>query len=692
MSKSVDLKNVRNIGIMAHIDAGKTTTTERILFYSGNIHKIGEVHEGTATMDWMVQEQERGITITSAATTCYWRENAINIIDTPGHVDFTMEVERSLRVLDGAIAVFDGVAGVEPQSETVWRQADRYKVARIAFINKLDRVGADFEGSVASMRERLDANAVPFQIPIGIEDSLTGIVDLISMKAHIWPLESEGTDFEIKEIPEDLREKAEAAREVMLEAIVEHDDGLMESFLEGESLNQADVVRVARRAVLDLHIVPVFCGSAFKNKGVQPLLDAVVHYLPSPVDLDELVGMDPKDEKKRVSWGRTESDPLCMLAFKIANDPFVGQLVFTRLYSGSLKAGEVVVNSRTGKRERISKILMMEADQRTEVGELKAGYIAALAGLKEVVTGDTLHGQKNPIRLESVVMPEPVISIAIEPKSSGDSAKMEKALGRLEKEDPTFKVREDKETGQTLISGMGELHLDIISDRLLREFKVAANIGAPQVSYRECVTKDVRKSYTYERETEKARIFAEVILTVSADSRSSGVFFENKLPASKMPKELVAGVEAGVKEAVQAGPMAGFPVIGLKVALVGGSYDPEAMDANGFKVCGALCLADAIREGAPTLLEPVMALEVIVPEEYMSGVMSDLNSRRAKVNNVGAKGSLSVVQAEGPLSELFGYTTALRSATQGRGSYTMSFEKYEPALPAVIARMTGGGY
>ena len=688
MPKGQSLGSVRNIGIMAHIDAGKTTTTERILYYTGKIHKIGEVHEGTATMDWMVQEQERGITITSAATTCYWNDHNINIIDTPGHVDFTIEVERSLRVLDGAVAVFDCVSGVEPQSETVWRQADKYNVARIAFINKMDRVGADFSTAVDSIRERLGANAIPFQIPVGSEDQFKGVVDLLESKALLWTEDGDGQDFEVVDIPAELVAQADIARELLVESIVESDDALMESFLEGEEIGVEELKAVARKATLDRSIVPVFCGSAFKNKGIQPLLDGICNFLPSPIDSGRIVGMDPKDENKEIALDRDPLAPMCMLGFKIATDPFVGQIVFVRVYSGVLKAGSSVYNPRTGKKERISKILLMEANTRKEVTELSAGHIGAVSGLKELVTGDTLCDAKNPILLESLVPPEPVISIAIEPKSSGDFAKMSKSLERLVKEDPTFRVKEDAETGQTLISGMGELHLEIIADRLLREFKVAANVGKPQVSYRESVSSTFDALEVFERETEKLKQYAKVKIRVEPLEGSNGVEFVNNCTESQLPAELARGVERGTVEASLAGPLAGFPMIGHKVTLLEAGFDAALIDANAFKVAGGLAFRKAVQGAKVSLMEPVMALEVLVPEDYVSNVIGDINSRRARVSSIGHKGHLQSIDAEAPLAEMFGYTTVLRSLTQGRGTYSMKFSRYDEAPSKVLEQMS----
>lgn len=692
MSKSVSLDLIRNIGIMAHIDAGKTTTTERILFYTGKIHRIGEVHEGTATMDWMAQEQERGITITSAATTCYWNKNCINIIDTPGHVDFTVEVERSLRVLDGAVAVFDGVAGVEPQSETVWRQADKYNVPRLAFVNKLDRVGAVFEDTIDSMRDRLGTNPIAFQIPIGTEDQFRGVVDLISMKAHIWDSDDAGANFVIGDIPADLGDDAQLARDQLLEGVCEQDDILMEKFLEGHEISDQELQDGARRATIAKKIVPVFCGSAFKNKGIQPLLDAICHYLPSPLDLPDVSGFSVDGKEESILRKRTEDEPLAMLAFKIQNDPFVGNLTYVRIYSGVLKAGQSVLNPRLGKQERISKVLKMEANQRQEIGSVGAGHIVALAGLKMVATGDTLCDAKNPILLESLDVPETVISIAIEPKSTSDSDKMMKALDRLEMEDPTFKVKYDSETGQTLICGMGELHLDIITDRLLREFRVAANVGKPQVSYRESIAKSVTKSKLFERESEKLKQYAGVTIKVEPAAAGNGFEFISGVNDPKFSDEFFRSVQSGLLESTQVGVLAGFPVIDIKVTLTGINIDAEISDASAFKIAASFALREALQEADSYLLEPVMDLEILAPEESLSNVMTDLNSRRARVNNVGIKGHLQKVDAIAPLSEMFGYTTGLRSISQGRATYTMTFSSYEKVSQSVLDRVTKGIY
>jgi elongation factor G len=691
MSKPADLQNLRNIGIMAHIDAGKTTTTERILYYTGKIHKMGEVHEGNTTMDWMIQEQERGITITAAATTCFWKNNRINIIDTPGHVDFTVEVERSLRVLDGAIVVFDGVHGVEPQSETVWRQGDKYKVTRLAFVNKMDRVGADFHMSVDSMRTRLAANPIPFQLPIGVEENFRGVIDLMQMKALLWTAaDGKGDKYDIVDIPSELQAEAEEARQKLLEAVVENDDDLMGKFLEGQDIPLADLKRVARKAINDNKFVPVFCGSAFKNKGIQPLLDAVIDYLPSPLDLPVVEGLSADDEEKPLSRKRIPEEPFCGLVFKIMSDPFVGHVTFIRVYSGQLSMGEVVMNSRLKKRERISKILRMQANTREEVDTVYAGDICAIAGLKTVVTGDTLCDQKHMIRLESVVFPEPVISVAIEPKSQADSDKLTAALDRLTKEDPTFRTSFNNETGQTLISGMGELHLDIIVDRLNREFKVGANVGKPQVSYRETICDVVRSEEKYAKELAGEKQFGHVILELSPLDAKAGVEVVNEVQPLMIPKNLTEGAKMGVQEGALAGPIAGYPMTGIKIRIIGGSYDPSCSDENHFKVAAAIAFRDGTRKAKPILLEPIMALEVLVPQEYMSNVIADVNARRARISNLGVKGHLQVIEATVPLSEMFGYSTQLRSLSQGRATYTMQFSTYEQVSEATYTRITGG--
>lgn len=691
MAKRIDVQKLRNIGIMAHIDAGKTTLTERILYYTHKIHKIGEVHEGNTTMDWMVQEQERGITITATAITCYWKDQPINIIDTPGHVDFTVEVERSLRVLDGAIAVFDGVNGVEPQSETVWRQADQYKVPRLAFINKMDRVGADFKMSVDSIKTKLNANPVMFQLPIGVEDTFTGVVDLIHMQAIVWPIDDPtlGERYEVTDIPEDLLEEAKRAREKLIEAVVVTDDVLTEKFLNEEEFTADELIRASRAATVGMEIVPVFCGSAFKNKGVQPIMEAVLNYLPCPLDLPPVEALSGDKHERKITIKRTADEPMSALIFKIMSDPFVGQITFARIYSGVLKNGSTVMNNRTGKRERISKILRMHANQREELEEIEAGDICALSGLKIVATGDTISDPKFPVRFESLSFPEPVISRAIEPKSQADTEKLTTAMDRLMKEDPSFRVSNDSETGQMLISGMGELHLDIIVDRLKTEFRVDANVGAPQVSYRETITGSVTSEERFTREAGGQNQYAHVILEISPEKVNSGLVFVNEAPENQVPKEFVAGVQKGLVETLQAGPTAGFPVLGVKVVLKGGSYQDDFSDENSFKVAAALALRSGLRRAAPILLEPVMQLEVLVPDMYLSGVITDLNSRRARVNNVTVKGHLQVVDAIAPLSNMFGYSTELRSVSQGRATYTMQFSSYEPVTKAVFEKITG---
>jgi len=696
MTKKIDLHKFRNIGIMAHIDAGKTTTTERILFYTGKIHKIGEVHEGNATMDWMIQEQERGITITAAAITCYWKDHRINIIDTPGHVDFTVEVERSLRVLDGAVAVFDGVNGVEPQSETVWRQADRYKVPRIAFINKMDRIGADFNASVQSIVDRLGGNAVPFQIPIGVEDGFRGVVDLVEMKSYLWQEGAQGSnDYQVVDISEELFADAKRARDFLVEKVAETSDSLTEKFLMGEEIVRDELIKAAREATLHFKIVPVFCGSAFKNKGIQPLMDAVLEYLPSPLDLGRVEGMSADEKELKIFRERTPEEPFSAIIFKIVSDPFVGQLAFARIYSGVMESGQTYLNTRTVKRERVAKILMMSANDREELKTAGAGEIVALAGLKGVATGDTFCDQKHPIRYESVVFPSPVISVAIEPKSTAEQEKLMKALDRLIAEDPTFRVRFDPETGQTLMSGMGELHLDIIVDRLRREFKVDANVGAPQVSYRETITESVSQKEIFERETaglhQYAGVDVELHPVVNEDQGVSqtDLDFENKSASTKISAPFVRGVKAGVMEGLAAGPIAGFPVIGIRCVFVDGQVMEGVSDELAFKIAASQAVRGALRHGKPKLLEPVMAIEVLVPEQYLSNIITDLNSRHARVNQVGLRGHLQVVDATAPLSMMFGYSTELRSISQGRATYSMQFSHFEVVSKQTLERITG---
>ena len=690
MSSSGDkLRQLRNIGIMAHIDAGKTTTTERILFYTGKIHKIGEVDDGTATMDWMVQEQERGITITSAATTCYWRDYTINIIDTPGHVDFTVEVERSLRVLDGAVAVFDGGHGVEPQSETVWRQADKYGVPRICFINKLDRTGANFENSVQSIKERLDANPVVTQLPIGLEEKFVGVVDLLEMKTYLWSSDGDAADPSVGTIPDDMLADCELARELLIEALADYDEQLMERFLEGETIDAASIASALRRATLRLEVVPVLCGSSLKNKGVQPLLDAICSYLPSPMDLPAVEGLSADDEENVISRQRSVDSPMSAIAFKIVSDPFVGQLTYVRLYSGTLKSGSVVLNSRTGKRERVQKILHMEANQRREIPEASAGDIVAVVGQKNVATGDTLCDQKSPIRFESVSFPEPVIFVAVEPKSTADSAKLASSLTKLESEDPSFTVKEDPETGQTLIGGMGELHLEILVDRLRREFSVPANVGAPEVAYRESIEKDVCIERRFEREVGSTAQSAHVKLRLQPTDDQLEFRFSDEVETNNPLRQFLPFIRKGAREALSAGPLAGFEVIGVQVSIVGGSVDPLTGTDIAYQIAAGMAVRDGLREGVGRLLEPVMAVEVLVPEDYMSSVITDLNSRGAQVNGISQRGHLQVVEALAPLANMFGYSTQLRSISQGRGTYTMSFKRYEPAGRDTVQRVIG---
>ncbi|WP_304171523.1 elongation factor G [Limnochorda pilosa] len=676
MGRPAPIEQIRNIGIMAHIDAGKTTTTERILFYAGRIHKMGETHEGAATMDWMVQERERGITITAAATTCQWRDCTINIIDTPGHVDFTVEVERSLRVLDGAVAVFDAVAGVEPQSETVWRQADKYQVPRIAYVNKMDRVGADFRAAVASMRERLGANVVPIQLPIGAEDQFSGIVDLIENRA-IHYLDDLGTRAESTEIPEAMREEVELARQEMIEAIVEFDDELMAKYLEGEEISPDELRRALRAACLANQLVPVLCGSSFKNKGVQLLLDAITYYLPSPVDLPPVTGQNPRTEEEE-SRRPADDEPLTALAFKIAADPYVGKLAYVRVYSGVLQAGSYVYNSSKGRKERIGRVLRMHANHREELEAAYAGDIVACVGLKDVSTGDSLCDPDHPIVLEQLTFPEPVIAQAIEPKTRADQDKLGLALQRLAEEDPTFHVSYDEETGQTIVRGMGELHLEVLVDRLLREFHVNANVGRPQVAYRETIRKAVRQEGKFIRQTGGHGQYGHVVLEVEPAEPGEGFVFENKIVGGVVPKEYIPAVEAGVKEAMSSGVLAGYPVVDVRVRLVDGSYHEVDSSEQAFRIAASIGFREAAKKASPILLEPLMRVEVVTPEEFLGDVMGDLNARRGRIEGMAPRGNAQVVRAIVPLAEMFGYATDLRSMTQGRATYTMQFERYAP--------------
>ncbi len=670
------LERVRNIGIMAHIDAGKTTTTERVLYYTGRTHKMGEVHEGAATMDWMAQEQERGITITSAATTALWREFHINIIDTPGHVDFTVEVERSLRVLDGAIAVFDAVAGVQPQSETVWRQADRYAVPRIAFINKMDRTGADFFASVQSMVDRLAAVPVPVQIPIGQEDKFQGVVDLIEMHGVVWT-DLLGETFEIVEIPAELAEQAHAYHHQLIDRVAEFDDELMETYVEDEELVTPEMLRRALRAgTLANALTPVLLGSAFKNKGVQPLLDSVVDYLPSPLDVPPIRGEDPKsgEELERTA---SEDEPFTALAFKVMSDPYVGKLTYFRVYSGKIKAGQRILNVSSGKTERVGRILQMHANHREERDEIGAGEIAAAVGLKFTTTGDTLAASDQPIMLESMTFPDPVIFIAVEPKTKGDQDKLTAALARLAEEDPTFRVRQDEETGQTIIAGMGELHLEIVVDRLLREFKVDANVGRPQVAYRETISKRVEKVQgRFVRQTGGSGQYGHVVLNVEPNSPGAGYEFENEIVGGAIPKEYISAVDSGIQEAMAAGVLAGYPVVDIHVELIDGSYHEVDSSERAFKIAGSIGFKEAMKRAKPKLLEPLMAVEVETPEDYLGDVIGNLNSRRGRVEQLQPTKGAQLVTAKVPLGEMFGYATDLRSMTQGRATFTMQFDHY----------------
>ncbi|MGB9804640.1 elongation factor G [Desulfofundulus sp.] len=691
MARQFPLERTRNIGIMAHIDAGKTTTTARILFYTGRVHKMGEVHDGAATMDWMVQEQERGITITSAATSCQWRDHCINIIDTPGHVDFTVEVERSLRVLDGAVAIFCSVGGVEPQSETVWRQADKYGVPRIAYINKMDRVGADFFRSMTMIRERLGANPVAIQLPIGVEDSFVGVVDLIRNKAIIY-VDDLGTRSKETAIPEEMRDLVAEYREKLLEAVAESDEELMLKYLEGEELTEEDIKRGIRKATLAVKMIPVLCGSSFKNKGVQPLLDAIVDFLPAPTDIPAIRGLNPETgvEDKRVA---RDDEPFSALAFKIMADPYVGKLTFFRVYSGKVTSGSYVYNSTKNRRERIGRILRMHANHREEIDEAYAGDIVAAVGLKETTTGDTLCDEKHPIVLESMDFPEPVISVAIEPKTKADQDKMGVALSKLAEEDPTFRMHTDPETGQTIISGMGELHLEIIVDRLMREFKVEANVGRPQVAYKETIREKVKAEGKFIRQTGGRGQYGHVVLEIEPLERGSGYEFVNRIVGGVVPKEYIPAVDAGVKEAMESGVLAGYPVVDVRVTLVDGSYHEVDSSEMAFKIAGSIAFKNGAQKAKPVLLEPIMKVEVVVMEEYMGDVIGDLNARRGRIEEMERRGNAQVIHAYVPLAEMFGYATELRSRTQGRGTYTMQFSHYEELPPsmaeAIIARRRG---
>ncbi len=692
MARQTSLEHTRNIGIMAHIDAGKTTTTERILYYTGMTHKMGEVHEGAATMDWMEQERERGITITAAATTCFWKDHRINIIDTPGHVDFTIEVERSLRVLDGAVAVFDSVQGVEPQSETVWRQADKYQVPRIAFMNKMDRTGADFYFSVQTIIDRLGANPVPIQIPIGRESEFRGSIDLITMKAYVYDDESLGAKYMIEEIPADLKDKAKEYREKMLEAVAEFDDRVMEKYLNGQLLTEEDIRCVIRSGTIAMKVTPVLCGSAFKNKGVQQLLDGVVDFLPSPLDIPSVNGVDPETNKE-VERKASDSEPFAALAFKIMSDPFAGQLTYFRVYSGTLKTGTPVLNVTKGTKDRIGRLLKMHANKREEIDAAYAGDIVAAVGLKGATTGDTLASEKQPVLLEVMKFPEPVIAMAIEPKTKPDQEKMGFALQKLAQEDPSFRVRTDEETAQVIIAGMGELHLEIIVDRLLREFKVEANVGKPEVAFRETIRRKAEAESKYIKQTGGRGQYGHVLLTVEPAEVGKGLEFVNKIVGGAIPKEYIPAVEKGVRERMETGVIAGYPLRDIRVTLTDGSYHDVDSNEMAFRIAASMGFADACKKADPVLLEPIMKVEVLVPQEFMGDVIGNLNGRRGKIQGMKVRAGAQAIDASVPLSEMFGYATDLRSRTQGRATYSMEFDRYDQTprqiSEAIIAKYRG---
>ncbi len=693
MARNTPLERMRNIGIAAHIDAGKTTTTERILFYTGKSHKIGEVHEGTAVMDWMEQEQERGITITSAATTCEWRDIQINIIDTPGHVDFTAEVERSLRVLDGAVAVFDAVAGVQPQSETVWRQADKYSVPRICFINKMDRVGADFYHSVETIVDRLKCRPVPIQLPIGAEEKFLGIVDLVEMRGIVWRDETMGAQYDVIEIPDDLKDKAKEYREHMIEAISEHDEALMHKFIEGQAITNDEIRAGIRKATIALQIFPVICGTAFKNKGVQTMLDAVVDYLPSPLDVPAIEGTDVDDPEKVLIRHASDAEPFSALVFKIMTDPYVGQLAFFRVYSGTMKSGGSVFNVAKRRNERVGRLLRMHANKREEIQEIYAGDICAAVGLKTISTGDTICDDEHPITLESIDFPMPVIQLAVEPKTKADQEKMGMAIQKLAQEDPTFRVNTDPETGQTILSGMGELHLEIIVDRMMREFGVGANVGKPQVAYRETIRKNSEAEGRHVKQTGGHGQYGHVKIRVEPLPSGAGFEFVNDVTGGRIPKEYINPTEVGIKEALEGGILAGYPMSDVKVTLYDGSYHDVDSSEMAFKIAGSMAIKEAARRAKPVLLEPIMAVEVVVPEEYMGDVIGDLYGRRGRIEGTELRGNTRIIKSMVPLSAMFGYATDIRSRTQGRGSFTMHFGKYEevPAAQAedIISKVQG---
>ena len=684
-TKKFQLADTRNIGICAHIDAGKTTTTERILYYTGKSHKIGEVHEGGATMDWMEQEQERGITITSAATTCFWNDKRINIIDTPGHVDFTIEVERSLRVLDGAVAVFDGVAGVEPQSETVWRQADKYKVPRMCFVNKMDRMGANFYRCVEMIKDRLGAKPIVTQLPIGIEENFKGVIDLIKMKAVVWKNEALGAEYSYEEIPDDIKEKAKEYRAQLLDMAAEVDDDIMEKYLSGEELTEDEIKFCIRKGTIKGIHVPVLCGSAFKNKGVQPLLDAVVDYLPSPVDISTVKGIDIKTNTEK-DFKISESEPFSALAFKVMTDPFVGSLTFIRIYSGRIQSGTTVINTVKDQKERIGRMLRMHANEREDVKDAECGDIVALAGLKNTTTGDTLCDLEKPIILERMEFPEPVIELAVEPKSTADQEKMSLALSRLASEDPSLRVSTDQETSQTVIKGMGELHLEIIIDRMKREFKVEANVGAPQVAYRETITKKCEIDYTHKKQTGGAGQFARVKIVFEPQEPGAGFIFESKIVGGAIPKEYIPGVEKGLNNIRESGVVAGYPMIDFKATLIDGAFHDVDSSVLAFEIAAKSAFREGIPKGAPKLLEPIMKVEVVTPDEYMGDIIGDLNSRRGQMQSMEPRGNAQVITAHVPLSEMFGYVNTLRSLSQGRSQYSMLFSHYAQ-VPEQVAEV-----
>ena len=683
MSAKVAVSKQRNIGIMAHIDAGKTTTTERILYYTGVSHKIGETHDGESNMDWMEQEKERGITITSAATTCFWNDHRVNIIDTPGHVDFTMEVERSLRVLDGSVCVFDAVAGVEPQSETVWRQADRYGVPRICFINKMDRIGSDYWRAVGMISERLGAKPISLQIPIGAEDHFEGIIDLVTGEAIYYDKATKGAEYEIREVPADLQDLYDEKRMEMMEAIAEEDEALLEKYLGGEELTVEEIKAAVRKSTISRTIVPVFSGSAFRNMGVQPLLDAVVDYLPSPVDIPAMEGSDPDNEEVKIPCPCDDKEPFSALVFKLASDPYIGHLSFSRIYSGKIETGMTILNSNTGKKERVGRLLKMHANKREEIKEAYAGDIVAVVGLKNISTGDTICAMDRPVVLESLDIPDPVIEVAIEPKTKADRDALSAALAKLAKEDPSFRVKGDDETGQTLISGMGELHLDIIVDRLTREFSVNANVGKPQVAYRETITKVAKEDHKYAKQSGGRGQYGHVVIEIEPNPEK-GYEFSNSITGGVIPKEYIPAVDKGIQDALKSGVYAGFPTVDVKVNLVFGSYHDVDSSEQAFYIAGSMAIKEACKKAGPQILEPIMGVEVVTPEEYLGDVMGDLNGRRGRVQGMNTRANAQVIDAMVPLSEMFGYATDLRSKTQGRANFTMQFDHYEP-VPNSIA-------